>query len=90
MLMIAKDESLFVVMDALNQVCRRRKTENSFRIRMILQVDLQQVLVTRKGLDTYLYCTSLTVMLVFLVAISHHIQAICAPMTIAQSQPHLG
>ena len=27
MLMIAKDERLFVVMDALNQVCRRRRME---------------------------------------------------------------
>ena len=56
---------------------------------MMLQVELQQALVTRKGLDIYLYCTSLTMMLLFLAAVSHHIQAICVSMTIAQCQPHL-
>ena len=64
-------------MDAVNQVRMRRRTKNPFRIRMMLQVELQQVLVTRKGLDTYLYCTSLTMIILLLVTISHHIQATC-------------
>ena len=86
--MIAKDESLFMVMDAFNMVCRRRRTEKSFRIRM--QVELQKVLVTRKGLNTYFHCTFLTMMLFCLVAISHQIQAICVSMTIAQCQLNHG
>ena len=53
--------------------------KNYFRIRMMLQVELQQVLVTRKGLDTYLYRAALTMMLLFLVI----------SMTIAQCQTHL-
>lgn len=64
-------------MDAVNQVRMRRRTKNPFRIRMMLQVELQQVLVTRKGLDTYLYCTFLTMIILLLVTISHHIQATC-------------
>ena len=48
--------------------------KNSFRIRMMLQKELQKVLATQKDLDTYLYWTSLTMILLFLVAISHNIQ----------------
>ena len=51
--------------------------KNSFRICMMLQVELQKVLVTRKGLDTYLHCSTLRMMLYFLVEISHHNQVIC-------------
>lgn len=64
-------------MDAVNQVRMRRRTKNPFRIRMMLQVELQQVLIARKGLDTYLYCTFLTMIILLLVTISHHIQATC-------------
>ena len=52
-------------MDAVNQVRMRRRTKNPFRIRMMLQVELQQVLIARKGLDTYLYCTFLTMIILF-------------------------
>ena len=45
--MIARDVSLFVFMGAFNQASRRPKQQNSFRIRVMLQVEeLQQVLVT--------------------------------------------
>ena len=44
--MIVKDGSLFLIFDALKQVCWYLERKNSFRIRMILQVELQQVLVT--------------------------------------------
>ena len=83
--MIAKDENLFVVMDALNQVCWGRRT-----VKLLSHSYDVIGRVAREGLDTYFYCTILVMMLLFLVAISHHIQSICISMTIAQCQPHLG
>ena len=44
--MIVKDGSLFLIFDILKQVRWYLERKNSFRIRMILQVELQQVLVT--------------------------------------------
>ena len=53
--MIAKDENLFVVMDALNQVSRGRRTEKLYSHLHDVQVELQQIFVTRiNGLNTYL------------------------------------
>ena len=60
--MIAKDESLFVVLTSFAGVVERK---NSFRIRTMVQVKLQEVLVKQKDLDTYLYCTSLMTILFF-------------------------
>ena len=56
--------------------------KNSFRIRMMLQIELQQVVVTWQDLDINPCCTSLTMMLLILVGISHHNQGICVSMTI--------
>ena len=86
--MIAKDESLFV-MDALNQVCRRRRLEKLLSHSHDVTGRLATSFSNTEGLDTYLYCHSLTKILLFLVAVSHHIQTICVSMTIAQCQAYL-
>ena len=87
--MIAKDEASLWSWMLLTRLVGVVEQKNSFCIRMMLQVELQQALVKRKALDTYFCRTSLMMMLLFLVAISHHIQAICVSMTIAQCQPLL-
>ena len=43
--------------------------KNAFCIHMMLQVELRKILITGKDLDTYHYCTLLTMMLLFLIAI---------------------
>ena len=63
-----------------NQVCRCRKMEKFLsHSHDVRGRELQQVSVTRKGLDTYQYCTSSTMMLLFVVAISRQIQAFAFP-----------
>ena len=77
-------------MDVLYQVRRRRRTEKIISPLHDVTGRVATSLVKRKGLDIYLYYTSLTMMLLLLVAIFHHIQIICVSMTIAQCQLHLG
>ena len=62
--------------------------KNSFRIRMMVQVKLQEVLITQKGLDTSLL-HFFNDDIIFLVIISDPIPVICVSMTTSQCQPHL-
>ena len=73
-------------MNALNQVVRHSRTEklHPYSHGITGRVAALAVLVTQNGLDAYLYCNSLTMMLLLLIAISRHIQAISVSMTIAQ------
>ena len=87
--MIAKDETLFVVMDALSQVRRRRGTE---KIPSHSHDVTGRVAASFSNTQSFGYISLLHFfndMLLFLVAISHHIQATCVSMTIAQCRPHL-
>ena len=79
--MTAKDESLFVVMDALNQVRGRRRAEK--------HRSHSHDFTRRVAASFEKTVSSLTITLLFLVAICHHIQTICVSMMIAQCQPHL-
>ena len=83
--MIAKDESLFVVMDALKQVHRLCRTEKL----LSHSHDVTDKTAVSFGNTEGFGYISLTMMLLFLVIISHHIQVICVSMRIAQCQPHL-
>ena len=84
-------------MDALNQVGRHSRTEKllPYSHGITGRVAALAVLVTQNTfgyvwirfwirLDTFLYCNSLTMMLLLLIAISRHIQTISVSMTIAQ------
>ena len=82
--MIAKDKNFSVAMDALNQVCRRRRTEKlvSYSHDVTERVAANSSNTKRFGYISY--WTSLTMILLFLVTIAHHIQKICISMRIAQ------
>ena len=89
--MIAKDESLFVVMDALNQVRRHRSTEKA----LLHSHDVtDRVVASFSNTERLEYISLLHFfnndVIFFLAAISCHMQTICVFMTIAQCQPHLG
>ena len=88
-LMIAKDESLFVVLDALNQICRHHTTGN-----LISHAHDVTVRVTKLSNTERFRCISFLRFFnddaIVLVATSRHVQAIRVSMMIAQCQPYLG
>ena len=82
--MIAKDKSVSVTMDTLNQVCRRRRTK---KLVLHLHDVTERVAESFSNTKRFGYKSLLDFfndILLFLVAISHNIQEICILIRIAQ------
>ena len=87
--MIAKDESLFVVIDALNQVRRGCRTEKRL---WHLHDGTGKVAGSFNNTERFGYISLLHFFnddIIFLVIISDPIPAICVSMTTSQCKPHL-
>ena len=87
--MIAKDESLFVVMNALNQFRRGCRTEKLFSHS---HDGTGKVAGSFSNTERFGYISLLHLFnddTIFLVIISDHIPAINVSMTTSQCQPHL-